>query len=236
MSIHTEYGQVDRATPLLKFYRFLASSTTKTAVVLLFDKSGVVRKKATLTATTTGTQANGASVFDSAWSENYVGMYVISANASIYALPSNTTPDLEVDSTVGAPLTLAAGTYLGVVPPEYVALGNALTSAAQTPLPPANMAGAVTETTPTVANTTSVQLLAANSARKYLLVQNNTAANILISLSGNTLTGIAPTSSNKGFVLAAGASYSSDRFCPTSAVTCYQSSGGSVNTISVAEG
>lgn len=94
-----------------------------------------------------------------------------------------------------------------------------------------------TTTTPTVANTTSVAVLASNTSRKAALIQNGTAANICCSLSNATLTGIAPTATNFcSFVLTAGSSYSTPpNVTPTAAITCYQSSGGSVNTIMVTE-
>jgi hypothetical protein len=95
----------------------------------------------------------------------------------------------------------------------------------------------MTETTPDVATATSVTILAANRERNYLLIQNNSNADILISLSGNTLTGIVPTSSNKGIVLAPKASYEQLPGTVTnSAVTCYQASGSTINTVSVVEG
>lgn len=97
--------------------------------------------------------------------------------------------------------------------------------------------GTFTHTQPTIANTTSVTLVASNAERRYLLIQNNSAANILVSLNNDTLTGIAPTSTNLGIVIAAGAAYESPpNACPTAAVTVYQSSGGSINTVSVIEG
>lgn len=97
--------------------------------------------------------------------------------------------------------------------------------------------GAPTSTTPTVTNTTSFTCLAANTTRKWFLVQNNSGANIMISLSNATLTGIVPTSTNIGIVLTPGSSYtSSPNYVSTSAITCYQSSGGSINTIVVIEG
>jgi len=96
---------------------------------------------------------------------------------------------------------------------------------------------AVTSTQPTVATATSTTCLAANTSRRYFMIQNNTAANIMISLSGATLTGIVPSATNIGIVLAAGANYQSPpNYVPTGAITCYQTSGGSVNTISVMEG
>lgn len=93
------------------------------------------------------------------------------------------------------------------------------------------------ETTPTVTNATSFTLVAANAARRYLLIQNNSTANVMVSLSGQTLTGIVPTSTNKGIVLPPLGTYESpSNYCTASAVTIYQTSGGSINTISVVEG
>ena len=92
----------------------------------------------------------------------------------------------------------------------------------------------VTHANPSVANATSVTILAAQSNRKYLLIQNNSAADVAISLVGDTLTGIAPTAANSCIVLDAGASYESPaHFCPTGAITAYQSSGGAIETITV---
>lgn len=100
-----------------------------------------------------------------------------------------------------------------------------------------NTAGNLTTTTPTIATATSTQVLAANGFRKFLLIQNNSAANIAISFSGATLTGIVPTATNQCFVLpsTAGANvvrFDSD-FIPAGAVTVYQSSGASINTVTV---
>lgn len=96
----------------------------------------------------------------------------------------------------------------------------------------------LTTTTPTMANATSVTLVAFNQNRRHLLIQNNSAANIAISFVGATLTGIAPTSTNLCFVIPAGGSYETapNGFVPTSAITGYQTSGGSINTVTVGEG
>lgn len=95
----------------------------------------------------------------------------------------------------------------------------------------------ITTTTPTINNATSTTLVSASATRKYLLIQNNSAANIMISLSGATLTGIVPSATNIGFVLIPGASYeASPSAVPTSAITVYQSSGGAINTVVVAVG
>jgi hypothetical protein len=95
----------------------------------------------------------------------------------------------------------------------------------------------MTHTQPSVTDATSFTLVASNTQRKYLLIQNNSAANVMINLNNGTLTGIAPTSTNVGIVLAAGTAYETPaNFCPTAAITCYQTSGGTINTISVIEG
>ncbi len=101
-------------------------------------------------------------------------------------------------------------------------------------------AGNPTTTTPTIATATSVTALAANGARKFLMIQNNSAANIAIGLEGQTLTGIAPTSTNKCVVLSSTAGANVLRFdnlfVPGSAITVYQTSGSSINTVTVIEG
>lgn len=93
-----------------------------------------------------------------------------------------------------------------------------------------------THTQPTITTATSFTLLAANTARTYMLVQNNSAANIMINLNNGTLTGIVPTSTNLGIVLAPNQSYESPpNACPVAAITVYQTSGGNINTVSVVE-
>lgn len=93
-----------------------------------------------------------------------------------------------------------------------------------------------THTCPSVTTATSFQLLASNTARNGLTIQNDTAANIMINLNNGTLTGIVPTSSNVGIVLTQGSSYTTPaNATPTTAITCYQTSGSTVNTISVTE-
>jgi hypothetical protein len=103
-----------------------------------------------------------------------------------------------------------------------------------------NYAGNLTTSTPTIATATSTQVLPANGFRKFLLIQNNSAANIAISFSGATLTGIAPTSTNKCYVLPSTAGSNvvrfDNNFVPAGAITAYQASGGSINTLVVVEG
>lgn len=101
-------------------------------------------------------------------------------------------------------------------------------------------AGNPTITTPSIATATSTTILAANAVRKFLLIQNNSAADVAISFSGAALTGIAPTSTNKCFVLksTAGLNYITfdAGFVPGGAITAYQTSGGTINTVTVIEG
>jgi len=97
--------------------------------------------------------------------------------------------------------------------------------------------GTPTASNPTVATATSVTCLAANRSRRMLTIQNNSAADIMISLTGATLSGIVPTSTNIGLVLEPGASYTCPAsYCTGTAITCYQTSGGDINTISIVEG
>lgn len=94
----------------------------------------------------------------------------------------------------------------------------------------------VTHTQPSVTNTTSFTLVAANTARRYMFIQNNSAANIMINLNNGTLTGIVPTATNLGIVIVPGGNYETPpNAVPTAAITCFQSSGGTINTVSVME-
>lgn len=97
--------------------------------------------------------------------------------------------------------------------------------------------GSLTCTTPTITTATSFTVAAADAQRHYLLIQNNHNANILCSLTGATLTGIAPTSTNKGIVLVPGASYEANgSLIPVDVIKCYQASGGDINTVVVCTG
>lgn len=103
-----------------------------------------------------------------------------------------------------------------------------------------NVSGKATTSTPTIATASSTQILAANGFRNFLLIQNNSAADVAIGLNGETLTGITPTSTNKCFVLKSTAGLNVIRFdtafVPSGAITCYQTSGGNINTVVVVEG
>lgn len=96
--------------------------------------------------------------------------------------------------------------------------------------------GSYSTTTPSISTATSTTVLASNSSRKSFIIQNNSAANICCSLSSATLTGIVPTGSNVCMVLTAGSSFISPaNFTDTAAITCYQTSGGTLNNVVVME-
>ena len=101
-------------------------------------------------------------------------------------------------------------------------------------------AGKATTTTPSIPTATSTQILAANPFRKFLLIQNASAAHIAIGLDGQTLTGIAPTSSNICLNLTNNDNGNrllfTNGFVPSGAITAYQTSGGTINTVVVVEG
>jgi hypothetical protein len=100
--------------------------------------------------------------------------------------------------------------------------------------------GKATTTTPTLANTTSVQVLAANPFRKLLIIQNASAAHVGVGLDGQTLTGIAPTATNICLNLTNSDNGNrlifTNGFVPTGAITIYQSSGAAINTVVIIEG
>lgn len=102
------------------------------------------------------------------------------------------------------------------------------------------LAGNLTTTTPTINTASSTTILAAKPFRNFLMIQNNSAANIAISFSGATLTGIAPTSTNLCYVLPSTAGSNVVRFegnfVPAGAITAYQTSGSPINTLVVIEG
>ena len=101
-------------------------------------------------------------------------------------------------------------------------------------------AGNAVTTTPTIATATSTTVATAKPFRNFLLIQNNSAANIAISFSGATLTGIAPTATNFCYVLPSTAGSNVVRFdagfIPAGAITAYQTSGSSINTLVVIQG
>lgn len=100
--------------------------------------------------------------------------------------------------------------------------------------------GTLLTTTPTINTATSTTILAANPNRKTLIIQNNSAANIMINLNGDALTGIVPTATNRGLVLPSSAGANTliltDLSLPSGAITAYQTSGAAINTVVVIEG
>lgn len=100
--------------------------------------------------------------------------------------------------------------------------------------------GTFVTTTPTINTATSTTILAANPNRKTLIIQNNSAANIMVGLNNEVLTGIVPSATNKGFVLPSTAGANTliltDFSLPSGAITAYQASGAAINTVVVIEG
>lgn len=134
--------------------------------------------------------------------------------------------DVNLTEVGGSPITLGQDVEANSIP--VVLASDVVVDVTKT--------GTPTESNPSIANATSVTLVAANPARKYLLIQNNSGANIQLSLAGGVLTGIVPSTANPGIVLIPGASYeSSPVFCPTSDITVYQTSGLAIETVSVEE-
>lgn len=96
--------------------------------------------------------------------------------------------------------------------------------------------GALTSTVPSVSTATSTTIVSAGTYH-YIEIQNNTAANIAISLSGATLTGITAGSGNACIVLTPGQEWHSPpNFVTTGAITAYQTSGSTTNSITVVTG
>ena len=90
-----------------------------------------------------------------------------------------------------------------------------------------NTNGAYTQSTATV-TTTSAQLLAANTSRRYLLIQNNdTSGDIYVALDG------AASTTARGVKVAAGGSYELASFCPTGAVFAIGSIASNANVVVV---
>ncbi len=95
----------------------------------------------------------------------------------------------------------------------------------------------VRTSTPSLATSTSVTVSPTNLVRKYLVIQNNSLANICCSISGGVLTGVTPTATNKCIVISPGGYFENNsNVIPQDAVTCYQTSGGTINTVVILEG
>lgn len=90
-----------------------------------------------------------------------------------------------------------------------------------------NTAGAFSQAQKTVTNA-SGQLLAANTARRYLLVQNNDTAGVLyVKLDGSTAT------SATGITIQPGGSYECAGYAPTGAITAIGSIASNANVVIV---
>lgn len=90
-----------------------------------------------------------------------------------------------------------------------------------------NTAGAFTQSQKTVTNA-SAQLLAANTVRRYLFIQNNDAAGIIYV----TLDGTAATTA-KGIQIAPGASYECQGYVPTGEIRAIGSIANNANIVTV---
>lgn len=91
----------------------------------------------------------------------------------------------------------------------------------------AGQQGAFTQAQKTVTNA-SAQLLAANAARRYLLVQNNDAAgDIYITLDGTAAT------TAKGIKIPAGGSYECQGYCPSGEIFAIGSIANNANVVAV---
>jgi hypothetical protein len=91
----------------------------------------------------------------------------------------------------------------------------------------ANVNGPFTQAAKTVTNS-SAQLLAANSARRYLLIQNNDASGIIYV----TLDGTAATTA-KGIKIEAGGSYECQGYVPTGEIRAIGSLASNGNVVAV---
>jgi hypothetical protein len=103
-----------------------------------------------------------------------------------------------------------------------------------------NHSGNTTTTTPTINTGESTTIAVAKSFRNFLMIQNNSGANVALNFEGATLTGITPSATNKCFVLPHTAGSNVVRFdagfVPAGAITAYQTSVPAMNTLVVIEG
>ncbi len=90
-----------------------------------------------------------------------------------------------------------------------------------------NVSGAFTQNNKTVTNA-SAQLLAANPARRYLLIQNNDAAGIIYVTMDGT-----PATTAKGIKIAAGGSYECQGYVPTGELRAIGSISSNANIVAV---
>lgn len=125
---------------------------------------------------------------------------------------------------------VAAGGALPVTAVVGLATGNTSLSSILT----AVTGSAATHSNTSIADNNDTQILASNTSRKGLLIQNNSGATVSINLAGGAMTSTTPTDAAPSIVLAAGASFSaSGANCPTGAIMAYQNSGAALETVSV---
>ena len=200
---------------------YFLGSTALTLTVDAFNSEGRFVERLALAVTTTE-QPSTALTGDV--SSHHWWRIVSVSTGTCYALPRKADAPSLTSSTGWA---LTPDDRIGYVPGDRFQVAATEGGSVQT----------FTTTTPTVTNATSTTLAAALAGRQYLFIQNNSGANIMVSLSGATLTGIVPTSTNIGLVLVPGQAWESPALaCPTGLITGYQTSGGTINTITVMEG
>lgn len=153
------------------------------------------------------------------------------ANVQVFVDSVTDANNFKISTTLSG--TPANGDAFSVLRPASPVLGSAL-GGLSTDI--TQKSASFTHSNPTVATATSTTLLAANANRRYFFIQNNSAANIAISLSAATITGIVPSNSNPVIVIPPSASFECPpNAVPTGAITGYQTSGGSISTITCVE-
>ena len=99
------------------------------------------------------------------------------------------------------------------------------------------IAGKPGVTNPSIANATSVTILAAKPQRVSVEIQNNSAVSIAVSPAAAVLTSITPTAAVPCIVIRSGqAWWSNDTFVSQQAFTCYQTSGAATELVTIIEG
>lgn len=150
----------------------------------------------------------------------------VGMEAGFYAEPARGFDAFEISSAAAQTVKVATsdgtGGYNRTVGTVSV---SSLPAVSVSNLPAVN--GAFANSSKTVINT-STQLLAANSARRYLMIQNNDASgDIFVRLDGGTVSG------GTGVKIAPGGSYELQGYVPTGAITAVGSIAINANIVTV---
>ena len=98
-------------------------------------------------------------------------------------------------------------------------------------------AGLLDGVNPTIQSANSTQLLGQQNNRRFLMIQNNSAAPIAISFRGITITSLTPSATNPVFVLSntpgINVWMSTSEVVPSGRITCYHTQGGPISSVSV---